>query len=176
MATLTRGGNRLLSLSLLLISITYATYAQTLPVSGQCAVSSVLAQVRSEGVTERMGDIILQCSGSNPGAVFSGNLSVYLPVAITNRLDSNSTNLTHQAMVSVDYGSGFVATGVAGLINNQIVAFNGLNLTVPPSGHLNLKISNIRAAVYLLGPSPTPQSVQALLSFSSPASIQINQP
>ena len=176
MATLTRGGNRLWSLSLLLISITYATYAQTLPVSGQCAVASVPAQVRSEGVTERMGDIILQCSGSNPGAVFSGNLSVYLPVVITNRLDSNSTNLTHEAMVSVNYGSGFVPTGVAGLINNQIIAFNGLNLTVPPSGDLNLKISNIRAAVYLLGPSPTPQSVQALLSFSSPASIQINQP
>jgi len=107
--------------------------------------------------------------------VFSGNLSVYLPVGITNRLDSNSNNLTHEATVSADYGMGFVSTGIAGLITNQIIAFNGLNITVPPSGNLNLKISNIRAAVNQLGPGTTPHPVQAQLSFSSPASIQIDQ-
>jgi len=99
---------------------------------------------------------------------------VYLPVGITNRLDSNSNNLTHEAMVSVDYGSGFVPTGIAGQIANQIVAFNGLNITIPPSGNLNLRISNIRAAVYQLGLG-TPHPLQAQLSFSSPASIQIDQ-
>ena len=121
-----------------------------------------------------MGDIILQCSGSNPGAVLSGNLSVYLPVSITNRLDSESNNLTHEAVVSVDYGSGFVPTGIAGQITNQIIAFNGLNVTVPPSGNLNLKISDIRAAVNQLGMG-TAHGLQAQLVFSSPASIQIDQ-
>ena len=174
MVDLIRSGDRLLRLLTLLTLVIYATYAQTLPVSGRCAVSSVPVQVRSEGITERMGDIILQCSGSNPGAVLSGNLSVYLPVSITNRLDSDSTNLTHEAVVSVDYGSGFVPTGIAGQITNQIIAFNGLNITVPPSGNLNLKISDIRAAVNQLGPG-TARGLQAQLSFSSPASIQIDQ-
>src|ERR1041385_5756911 len=134
MEDLTRSGNGPRRLFILLTLITSATYAQTLPVSGRCAVTSVPAQVRAEGVTERMGDIILQCSGSTPGAVLSGNLSVFLPVSITNRLDSNSTNLTHEPTLSVDFGSGAVPTGIAGQITNQIIAFNGFTVTVPPSG------------------------------------------
>src|SRR5580704_11628784 len=113
-----RVGNTLLYLGVFQILAVGSLYSQTLPVSGRCVVSSVPSQVRSEGLTERMGDIILQCSGSNPGAVLSGNLSVFLPVSITNRLDSNSSNLTHDAVLSVDFGNGFVPTGTAGQIAN----------------------------------------------------------
>ena len=149
-----------------------ATYAQTSAISGQCAVTAVPTQVRAEGLTERTGDILISCSGSLPGAVLAGNLQVFLPVGISNRVDSG--NVTTDAMVSVDYGSGFVPTGVAGRISNQLIAFNALNLTVPPSGKLNLKVSNIRAAVYQLGVT-IPQQIQAQLSFSSTASILVNQ-
>jgi hypothetical protein len=83
--------------------------------------------------------------------VLSGNLSIFLPVNITNRVDSNSSNLTHDAILSVDFGSGFVPTGIAGQTSNQIVAFNGLSITVPSSGNLEIKISNIRAAVQQFG-------------------------
>src|SRR5579872_6029187 len=127
MQPLNRGANQPRRLLALLTLTACVTYAQTLPVSGRCAVTSVPTQVRLEGITERMGDILLQCSGSNPGAVLSGNLSVVLPVTITNRLDPN-TNLTHDAVLSVDYGAGFVPTGINGQITNQIIAFNGLNL------------------------------------------------
>src|ERR1035438_7440417 len=111
MVHLTRSIDRLIRLLTLPVLTICATYAQTLPVSGRCAVSAVPSQVRAEGLTERMGDIVLQCSGSNPGAVLSGNLSIFLPVSITNRVDSNSSNLTHDAILSVDFGSGFVPTG-----------------------------------------------------------------
>ena len=174
MVDLIRSGKRLSRLLALLTLTIYATFAQTPPVSGSCAVTAVPSQVRSEGLTERMGDIILQCSGSNPGAVLSGNLTVYLPAAITNRLDANSTNLTHEAMVSVDYGMGFVPTGVAGIITNQIIAFNGLSITIPPSGSVSIKISGIRAAAHQLGLG-SPQPIQAQLAFSSTASILVNQ-
>ena len=167
-------GNRLLFLLTLLVSTIASVYAQTLPVSGRCAVSAVPSQVRAEGLTERMGDIVLQCSGSNPGAVLSGNLSIFLPVSITNRVDSNSSNLTHDAILSVDFGSGFVPTGIAGQISNQIIAFNGLSITVPSSGNLKIKISNIRAAVQQFG-ALQPHPIQAQLAFSSTASIQIDQ-
>jgi len=149
-----------------------AAYPQTLPHPGQCQVTAVPAQVRAEGLTEPMGDILLQCSGSNPGAVLSGNLSVFLPVSITNRVDAN--NLTQDVTLSVNYGNGFVPTGVSGLITNQIIAFNGIGIVAPTSGNFSIKISNIRAAVYQNG-VVSPQPIQAQLTSGSPQSIQVNQ-
>jgi uncharacterized protein (TIGR03437 family) len=114
--------------------------------------------VRAEGLTERMGDIVLQCSGYKPGAVLSGNLTIFLPVGITNRVDSN--NQTVDTLLFVDYGSGFVPSGT-GQVTSGSVAFNGLSFTVPPSGNLAIKISNIRAAV---GASPSLPQVTASIS------------
>ena len=102
-----------------------------------------------------------------------GNLSVYLPVSVTNRVDAN--NLTLDAVLLVDYGSGFVPTGKAGLISNQIIAYNGLSFTVPTSGNLSLKISNLRGAVYQLG-GMIPQRLIAQIAFSSFASTVVDQP
>lgn len=131
-------------------------------------------QVRAEGLTERMGDIILQCSGSNPGAVLSGNLSVFLAVSITNRIDSNSSNLTHDAVLSINLGNGFVPTGIAGQISNQLIAFNGINLTVPPSGMFSLKVSNLRGDAFQLG-AVAPQAIHAQIAFGTPVSIPVDQ-
>lgn len=173
MGPLTRSGDWLCRLFALLALTISTAYTQTLPVSGRCAVTAVPTQVRAEGLTERMGDIILQCSGSNPGAVLAGNLSVFLPVSVTNRLDAN-TNVTHDAVLSVDYGSGYVPTGIGGQISNQLIAFNGLSFTIPPSGNLNIKISNLRGAVYTLG-TLQPHPIQAQLVFSTPVNIQVDQ-
>jgi uncharacterized protein (TIGR03437 family) len=170
----TRIVNPLISLVVFQVLAVGSLFSQTLPVSGRCAVTSVPAQVRAEGLTERIGDIILQCSGSNPGAVLSGNLSVILPVSVSNRVDPISTNLTHDAILSVDFGSGYVPTGIAGQISNQIIAFNGLSVTVPSSGNFSIKASNIRAAVFESG-LVQPHPIQAEIAFSSTASIQIDQ-
>ncbi len=144
------------------------TFSQTQPVGGRCAASAAPIQVRAEGLTERMGDIVLQCSGSNPGAVLAGNFTIYLAgVGITNRVDSN--NYTNDAVLSVDYGSGFVPSGIAGSVADGRIEFDGVRFTVPPSGNLNIKFSNIRAAVGAVS------SVLASISFSAPSSIQIDQ-
>ena len=121
-------------------------------------------KVRAAGVTEQMGDIVLQCSGSYPGATLSGNLTVFLPVNITNRVDSN--NLTQDAILLVDYGTGFAPSGIPGKVSNQNIAFNGLNLTVPPSGNINLKITNLRANASQLGMS-APSKIAASISFTA---------
>src|ERR1035438_8344903 len=144
-----------------------ATFAQTLPIAGRCAVSSVPTQARAEGLTERMGDIVLQCSGSNPGAVLTGNLTLFLPVSVTNRVDAS--NLAQDAVLSVDYGTGFVPTATRGLISNDTISFNGTNITVPANGNFNLKISNVRAAVYQLGtvaPQPITVSLSSFISIN----------
>jgi len=138
-------------------------------VSGSCAVTAVPSQARVEGVTERMGDILLQCSGSSPGAVLAGNFSVYPPVNVTNRVDSGSR--TTDAVLSVDYGGGFVPSGIAGVVTNQIIAFNGISFTVPPSGNLSIRISNLRGNASQAGTEP----IRAQIVFSSTASIQVNQ-
>ncbi len=168
MGPLIRSGERF-ALPLALLSLAFcATYLQAQPVSGRCAVSSAPDQVRSEGLTERMGDIILQCSGSNPGAALAGNLSVFLPIAIANRVDAN--NFTTDAVLSVDYGIGFVPSAVQGQISNRMIAFNGLNFTIPPSGNINLKISGIRAdANQMAGAGPN--GIQAQITGSLPIAL-----
>jgi len=172
MGPLITRGERLWRLFAIVTLAVCATYAQTSPVSGQCAVSSVPSQVRSEGLTERMGDILLQCSGSNPGAVLTGNLSVFLPVNVTNRIDSN--NNATDAVLSADLGAGPVPLPVQAQVSNQSIAISGLNVTVPASGTFALRISNIRAAAYQLGSTNT-QPIRAQLAYAGPSSITVNQ-
>jgi uncharacterized protein (TIGR03437 family) len=153
----------LLYVGLLQFSIS-VTFAQT-PSSARCQVSTSPVSVRAEGLTERLGDIVLQCSGSNPGTVFSGNFTLFLPVSITNRVDTG--NLTRDAVLSVDLGSGFVPTAIAGQVSSNSISFNGISYTTPPSGNVGLKISNVRAAMNQLGyTSAVPAQVTGSLSSS----------
>ena len=149
-----------------MLSLTnYPGFSQTPSSTARCHVTAAPFQVRAEGLAERLGDIILQCSGSNPGAVFSGNFTLYLPVTVTNRVDAG--NLTREAELAVDLGGGFVPTGIAGQVSGNTISFNGISYTAPVSGDVNLRISNIRAAMNPLGyTSGGPAPVTASLSSS----------
>ena len=155
----TPNGKRTVLLAALFALATGSTFAQTQPA---CVTSGVPVQVRAEGLTERIGDILLYCSGYNPGTVLSGNLTIFLSAGITNRVDAN--NQTQDAVLFVNYGSGFVPTGIAGLVAAGSMAFNGISFIVPSSGSLSLKISNVRAAV---GGVAVGGSVTANISSSS---------
>ncbi len=147
---------------LLQLSI-YAVFAQPPSSLALCQVTTSPLPVRSEGLTERMGDIVLRCSGAAPGSLFSGNLTLSFPVTVTNRLDAN--NLTHDAVFSVDLGSGEVPTGIAGQVSGNSISFNGISYTAPPSGNINLRISHVRAAMNQLGlTSAIPAQITASLS------------
>src|ERR1700678_1736682 len=114
MALLIPNGKRL-SLSLAAISLSIcATYAQSPASSGQCTVSSIPSQVRAEGLAERLGNLIFQCSNYAPSAVVSGNLTLFFPVSVTNRIDANNNAL--DAVLLLDLGGGFTPTGIAGKI------------------------------------------------------------
>ena len=141
----------------------YATFAQSPSSLARCQVTTSPLPVRAEGLTERMGDIVLQCSGAVPGTVFSGNFMLSLPVTVTNRVDAN--NLTRDAMISIDLGSGEVPTGIAGQVSANTISFNGISYTAPPSGNINLRISGVRAAMNQLGlTSAIPAQITASLS------------
>src|SRR5690242_2395894 len=77
MGPLTRNGKLAVLLFAILSFSVSATYAQS-SAAIQCSVTSSPAQLRAEGVTELLGDILLQCSGSTPGTAITGNLTIGL--------------------------------------------------------------------------------------------------
>ncbi len=147
-----------------------AAFAQLPSSTARCQVSTSPVQVRAEGLTERLGDIVLQCTGSVPGAVFTGNFTLSLPVSVTNRVDAN--NQTRDAVVSVDLGSGFVPTAIAGQVSGNSISFNGISYTAPASGNVNLRISNVRAAMNQLGYT---SAVPAQITASLVSSLAVDQ-
>src|ERR1035438_4891427 len=163
MGSITTFGKRTtLCVCLLQLSIS-AAFSQTPSSLARCHVTSSPLPVRAEGLTERLGDLVLQCSGAVPGTVFSGNLTLSFPVTVTNRVDAN--NQTRDAMVSVDLGGGEVPTGIAGQVSGNSISFNGISYTAPPSGNINLRIFGVRAAMNLLGlTSAVPVQITASLS------------
>ena len=68
-----------------------------------CVVAAVPALVRSEGLAEKLGDIVLNCSGGAAGGTVTGNLTLFLSTNVTNKLSaSNSLDV----FLTVDTGSG----------------------------------------------------------------------
>jgi uncharacterized protein (TIGR03437 family) len=129
-----------------------------------CIASAVPVVVHSEGVAERLGDILLQCTGT-PGATLSGYLNVYLPVTVTNRI--NSGGFSTDASLSFDTSTGTVPSGISGLVSNQSISFNGFQFTFPANGAVTVVIDDLRADVNQLGLTPqTP--IQAYLGGTLP--------
>jgi len=132
----------------------------------RCQVLTTPLAVSAEGLTERVGDVVLECA-ANPGASVSTTLALYLSAPVTNRVDGS--NNTRDAVLSVDLGSGFVPTGIPGLISGNSITFAGVNYPAPANGTLRLRISNVRAAMNRLGyNSANPAQVTASLSTSLP--------
>lgn len=120
--------------------------------------------VHSEGLAERLGDITLQCSGK-PGIAVTGSLTVFLPVAVTNRIDASG----YATGVSLSIGTDSVSapSGVSGLVTNQSISFNGFQFTFPANGVVSLVIDDLRANVNELGlQQSAPMPIQAYLGSS----------
>lgn len=128
-----------------------------------CTASAAPALVRAEGVTERTGDILLQCTGSVTGSTTSGNIGLFYPVNVTNRVDVN--NAATDITLTVDTGSGPVPAGVPAQIAGQSVTFGGINFSLTSSSRVTLRVSGVRLNVSQLGAANT-QGLQAFLSTS----------
>lgn len=141
-----------------------------------CVVSAVPPIVHSEGLAERLGDIVLQCTG-NPGVSVTANLSIILPVSITNRI--NAESFATGANLTINTGSGPVQSGVSGLVTNQSIAFSGFSFTFPASGTATVTIDDLRADVNQLGLQQQ-APIQAFLSgslalHSNPVTVAVAQ-
>lgn len=167
MARRIRIGKRLPGAALLLYTCFLPAYSQSTLV---CTTTAVNALVRSEGVTEQMGDVVLDCSGGKPGVTITVNLTVFLTVNITNKLLAN--NVT-DAQLLVDTGSGPAPANVpAQPFGANAVVFNGLSFTIPASGKVSLRITNLRGDANQLV-TTTQQTIFAFVAFSNGAGLAV---
>lgn len=129
-----------------------------------CNAVSVPPIVRGEGLTERVGDIVLYCAGGMPNARITGNFSIFLSVNITNRVSGN--NVT-DVIFTADSGSGPQPVTVPGTIAGPSnLVYNGLSFALSPTGSATLQIANIRAAANQLMLASA-GGIQAFVAFTA---------
>jgi uncharacterized protein (TIGR03437 family) len=135
-----------------------------------CIATAVPALVRVEGLTERVGDIVLNCSGGTPGGLVRGDIRVIsFGGNITNKLNAASNSL--DAVLTVNTGGGEMSTGATAVprANNQF-DFAGLNFNLGSSGVATFRITNVRVV-----PPQTPeQPFQLALATNGPSAIRID--
>jgi uncharacterized protein (TIGR03437 family) len=113
-----------------------------------CVTSATPPIVRAEGLTERIGDLELTCTGT-PGNTIDANVTISLNTNITNRISitpgPSGPTLTG-IVFTVDSGAGPQPVLTPPLAaGNTAVAFNGVSLTFSAQGQVNLDIAGIRA-------------------------------
>lgn len=168
-----------------------------------CNTTAQPLTVRTEGLAEQTGDIIIQCTGGVPQAIGTSlaqiNISVTLSTNITSRFVADPLT---EALLFIDdpqpgnqfpcAGSGGVCSpltaGVAGSAllgtstvnifqgvrqNASTVVFLGVPINPPGSSTRTIRIKNIRAAI--AGTSAQNGQIFAFVSIQNPpANLQLN--
>ncbi len=130
------------------IAVTLSVHAQQL----SCTTSAVPALIRSEGITERIGDILLNCSGAPAGTAVSASLTLFTTTVITNRI--NSAGNTDVQVVLETAGASQILNTTASLGSPSSVNISGINFTVPASGAAAIRITNLRVNAWQAAEQP----------------------
>jgi len=149
------------------------------PLPGQsswliCRAGGVPAAIRTEGLTEPLGAIVLDCSGGPPLAVVNTNLTLLAPANVTNRLTGTDTV---DVKLEVDSGSGFAPVNVAATWTPPAtVSFNGLSFPLSASGSVALRISNLRIAAREIPASLAGQPVRVSIAGGGHSPLSLDNP
>jgi len=138
-----------------------------------CVSSSTPLIVHAEGLTEAVGDVVLDCSGGQPDATQIENVTLQLNVNVTNRIDAeNGTDI----IFTIDSGSGPVQVSPPGVLKSPTtVTWDGVHLTLSPMGTMELRIANVRANATETNPSPG-GNVTATISVAGETTLPVNRP
>lgn len=158
------------------------------------ATAAVPTLMRSEGLSELAGDIVLQCAGTLPASSLnSANISVFLGnTTITSRILDSTTNVSEVLLLIDEPNTGnvgapdYILAGdgknvFQGFISGNQVTFIGIPVVPQASLGTNVtsrvfRISNLRANASAVGTgaSGTPGQVTAFVSIAGPTSIAVN--
>lgn len=131
-----------------------------------CIPSASPQIVHGEGLTERAGDMVFNCSGGIPNAALNVNLFIFLNVNITNRLASASSSNLTGIVFTADNGSGPQAiSSPATLAGPGTLVFNGATFTLSASGSVTLRLAGLRGAANELDFDPS-KSMQVLIGLN----------
>jgi uncharacterized protein (TIGR03437 family) len=138
-----------------------------------CVSSSTPLVVHAEGLTEAVGDFVLDCSGGQPGTTQIDNVTLQLNVNATNRIDAeNGTDI----IFTIDSGSGPVQVWPPGvLMSPNTVTWDGVPLTLSPTGTMELRIANVRVNATEINPAQG-GTVMATISVAGQTTLPVNQP
>jgi uncharacterized protein (TIGR03437 family) len=95
--------------------------------------------VRLEGITERTGDVLFSCSGGQPGAQITGNLTLFLSVNVSNKTAADGTA---DVLLTINGAPANVPPRVTSI---NAITFNGLTFTLTPQGTVEIRLQNVRA-------------------------------
>lgn len=133
-----------------------------------CSTTAATNIVRAEGLTERIGDIVFNCTGV-PNSTIQINFNVQMNTTVSNRISSGTT--ITGTILTVDNGSGPQASTVQPLLlAPNTLAWNGVPLTYTSSGALTITIQDIRVNANEVG-----QGGQITATIGSAGSILITQ-
>jgi len=168
-------------LVLALVMITAATASAQNAAFACTASAGVPPLLRSEGLTELTGDIVLNCTGGDPAVPVVANFQVFLNTNVTSRLIADPYN---EAVLMI--GEPAPSAQVLGSnvwmgrkVGDNAVAWLGIPVTPPGSvGTRVIRMSGIRANANQLGVSSglIPTQVFAFVSISGTTSVPLNNP
>lgn len=157
--------------------IVLALVLPAMAAQGQAAVASLICQstavqalVRTEGLTERVGEMVFTCNGNIPNGDVGATFNVFINAPVTNKV--NDDGMT-DATLTVDAGPGTTPQTVrARLIPPGTLIFEFVNWTLTAVPVTTITIANIR--VNATGAAA--RAITAAVSTTGISRIVTNQP
>jgi hypothetical protein len=154
------------------------------PAASQAALTcttavAVTPSVRWEGQTERVGDIVLSCSGGTPNAPITASFTIFLNTTITSNLLDHNTIPTTEALLLLNEPAPVLQVLGANVFRalkagGNSITWPGVTFAPDSAGKVTLRFTNIRVNATPLNPLPAP--VISVISVSSNSAFPINNP
>lgn len=158
--------------------------AQTAGAPLLCTVNSgVPPIVRAEGLSELVADLVVTCTGGNPGAAFTATFTLFFNTNVTSR---SANGVETDALLLVDdgglvqpqQGTPAIYRALKGTSANALV-FSNVSVTPPgQNATRTFRFTNVRVNAAGLGLSPTqvPTQVVSFVSVSPPGWLPVDNP
>ena len=124
------------------LALATSAFTQVVP-QITCDATAEPLQLRSEGLSERIGDIVLICTGPSSGNV-SASISLAMSHALTNKL---SGDFLQDARVIAETATGTQTVVNTGFhVSSTVVVFGSFTFAMPASGRTSFTITGLRVA------------------------------